>query len=82
MTMSTATPARIIELWPSLRPEVREAISEIVEQAAAPHQVHLSNEQRAAVERSKQDFAEGRSFSLDEADEQLDALLAPLQGQR
>ena len=65
--MTTMTPERIVELWPSLTDAARRSLIDIAEGiAATPSKLALTDDERAAVERSRQDFRNGRVLSEDE----------------
>ena len=79
MAMNEHTPQRILELWPSLPDDAREALTEIAEASAAPARAReLTPEERAALAASFADFAAGRV--LDEAGyhREMDAFMRKL----
>ena len=67
MNTPTTTPQRIIELWPTLTTEAQTRLVDAAERMATSTVTRrLSQRERAAVERSRADFAAGRV--LDEAE--------------
>jgi hypothetical protein len=67
MSGSPLTPLRIIELWPTLTAEAQTRLVDAAERMASSATTRrLSPRERAAVERSRADFAAGRV--LDEAE--------------
>ncbi len=81
--MPTTSPQRLIELWPSLTEEQREALVEIAETAAMPDAPFpLTPEEANALERSKEDFKAGRTRSRAEAEAATDAFLQGLRATR
>ena len=67
MNTPTTTPQRIIELWPTLTTEAQARLVDAAERMATSTVTRrLSQRERAAVGRSRADFAAGRV--LDEAD--------------
>lgn len=60
-----------------LREDELEALAEITSAwANAPAELRLTDAEKVAVERSKQDFAAGRTLTLDEAEARTSAFLA------
>ncbi len=77
--MTITTPQRIVELWPSLTESQREALVDMAETAAKPGALlQLTNEETAALQRSKEDFNASRTLSLAEAEAATDAFLRGL----
>lgn len=77
--MSDHTPQRILELWPSLPDEAREALTEIAEASAGPHRaLELTPEERAALAASFADFAAGRVLDEAEYKREMDAFMRKL----
>ena len=58
--MTTTTPQRIIELWPTLSEEARKALTDIAESATNQPPLELTDEEAAALQRSQEDFTAGR----------------------
>jgi hypothetical protein len=76
--MTTTTPQRIVELWPSLSEEARRTLTEIAENATDGAPLQLTDGEAAALERSREDFKAGRALSFDEMRAATDAFLAGL----
>lgn len=77
--MSGASPQRIVELWPALTERQREALVGLAEDAATPlGGLELTGEETAALARSKDDFAAGRTLSFAEAEAATDEFLRSL----
>jgi hypothetical protein len=76
--MTTTTPQRIVELWPSLSEEARRTLTEIAERATGGIALELTDDEAAALERSREDFDAGRTLSFDEMRAATDAFLAGL----
>jgi hypothetical protein len=76
--MTTTTPQRIIELWPTLSEEARKALTDIAESATNQPPLELTAEEAAALQRSQQDFTAGRTLSFEEMRAATDAFLAGL----
>jgi len=76
--MTTTTPQRIVELWPSLSEEARRALTEIAENASGHLPLELTEDEAATLDRSRQDFEAGRTLSFDEMRAATDAFLAGL----
>jgi hypothetical protein len=74
--MTTTTPERIVELWPSQSEEARRTLTEIAENATGNLQLELTKDEAATLDRSRQDFAAGRTLSFDEMRAATDAFLA------
>lgn len=73
------SPARIVELWPTLTEMQRAALIEIAEAAASRRDsLYLAPEEAAALARSKEDFSAGRAISFDEAEMETDGFLRGL----
>jgi hypothetical protein len=78
MTRSQAI-AIIKETLASLDDEGVEAVAEFVQSMGRPLDVsQLTPEELAGIERSKADFREGRTYSLEEARAMTDAFVAKL----
>ena len=72
--MSTISPDRIVELWPSLPEEARLKIVELAERSAATSgTVEFSADELAGIERGREDFKHGRTQSLPEYRADMDA---------
>ena len=72
--MSTTTPERIVELWPSLPEEARIRLVEWAESAvAASGQSAFTPEELAGIRRGREDFKSGRTSSLPEYRADMDA---------
>lgn len=70
---------RIAELWPSLNKEARQSLTEIAEGiAATPERIVLSKDERAALERSREDFKNGEVLSQDEYRREMVAFMGTL----
>ena len=78
--MTTTTPQRIVELWPSLSEEARRALTAIAENATNQPALALTDDEAAALERSRRDFEAGRTLSLEEMRTATDAFLDGLRG--
>ena len=77
--MSTITPDRIVELWPSLSEEARAKLVGIAESIAEPDMpLDLSPEEELLLEQAREDFRQGRTISLDEYEAELDVLFDEL----
>ena len=76
--MTTTTPQRIVELWPSLSEEARRSLTEIAENASGHLPLELTEDEAATLDRSRQDFQAGRTLSFDEMRVATDAFLAGL----
>ena len=76
--MTTITPHRIIELWPTLSEEARKTLTDIAESATSQAPLKLSTEEAAALERSRQDYKAGRTLSFEETLAATDAFLVGL----
>lgn len=76
--MTTTTPQRIVELWPSLSEEARRTLTEIAERATGGVALELTDGEAAALEQSRDDFKAGRTLSFDEMRAATDAFLAGL----
>ena len=76
--MTTTTPQRIVELWPSLSEEARRALTEIAECATGDTPLELTEVEGIALEQSREDFRAGRTLSFDEMRAATDAFLARL----
>ena len=76
--MTTTTPQRIIELWPTLSEEARKALTDIAESAINQTPLELTVEEAAALQRSREDFAAERTLSFEEMRAATDAFLAGL----
>ena len=77
--MSTNTPDRILELWPSLSDEARERLVEIAESiAGADVPLVLSSAEEQLLKQAREDFRHGRTQSLDDFKADLDVLFAEL----
>ena len=71
--MSTITPDRIVQLWPSLSEEARKKLVEIAERIAeADVPLELSPDEEKLLEQAREDFKHGRSLSLDDYKADLD----------
>ena len=75
--MSTATPARIVELWPSLPEDARQKIVDLAESSAANSGTNsgtyeFTAEELAGIERGREDFQNGRTCSLPEYRSDMD----------
>lgn len=70
-SIDTKGAERIAELWPDLPPHVREELLAIAEAAAASAddevEFELTPEEMASLERSRADFAAGRTMTSAEA---------------
>ena len=74
--MTTASASRILELWPKLSEEHRNVLIEIAESSVeTPASIQLTDDELAALERSKGDFAAGRVLDWDEMKTRLDAAI-------
>ena len=77
--MTIQTPNRILELWPSLSPEKRAALLDMAEIIAAPVEPHsLTAEERAALDRSREDYNSGRVLDEDAYAARMTAFMAGL----
>ena len=76
--MTTATPQRIIELWPALSDEARKALPDIAESAISQVPLELTDDEAAALRQSQEDFAARQTLSFEEARAATDAFLARL----
>ena len=77
--MSTITPDRIVELWPSLPEEAREKLVELAERIAQNSgRFEFAAEELAGIERGREDFIHGRTFSLPEYRTDMDAFFERL----
>jgi hypothetical protein len=76
--MTSTTPQRIVELWTSLIEKQREALVDLAEAAEPAGRLRLTDEETAALARSKDDFTAGRTLSLTEAEAATDAFLPGL----
>ena len=77
--MSTITPDRIIQLWPSLSEEAREKLVEIAESIAeADTPLELSPDEELLLKQAREDFKYGRTLSLDDYKADLDAFFGGL----
>ena len=77
--MSTTTPERIVELWPSLPEAARERLVELAESIAvkaAPFD--FTAEELAGIERGRDDFKHGRTSSLTDYRADMDAFFDKL----
>jgi hypothetical protein len=74
----TTTPQRIVELWPSLSEAARQALTEIAENATGQAPLELTDEEAAALARSREEFKSGRALSFEEMRAATDAFLAGL----
>ena len=81
--MSTTTPARIVELWPSLPEDARQKIVDMAESSAVdsgpnsgPYK--FTAEELAGIERGREDFLIGRTSSLPEYRSDMDAFFKSL----
>ena len=77
--MSTTTPARIVELWPSLPEDARQMIVALAESSAAnsgPYE--FTAEELAGIERGREDFQNGRTSSLPEYRSDMEAFFKRL----
>jgi hypothetical protein len=72
------TPQRIIELWPILSEEARKALTDIAESATNQAPLELTDDEAAALRRSREDFTAGRTLSFEEMRAATDAFLAGL----
>lgn len=76
--MTTATPQRIVELWPSLSEDARRALTEIAENATGQVSLELTSDEAEALDRSRKDFEAGRTLSFEDMRAATDAFLAGL----
>ena len=77
--MSTLTPDRIVELWPNLSEAAREKLVEIAESIAqADTPLTLSSAEEALLAQSREDFAHGRTVTLEDFKADLDAFFGGL----
>ena len=77
--MSTTTPARIVELWPSLPEDTRQKIVDLAESSAAnsgPNE--FTAEELAGIARGREDFQNGRTSSLPVYRSDMDAFFKRL----
>jgi hypothetical protein len=77
--MNQHTPQRIIELWPALPEEAREAITDLAESSAvAGRALELTPHEQAQLQASFADFKEGRVIDEAEFRRSMAAFLAGL----
>jgi hypothetical protein len=77
--MSTITPDRIIELWPTLSAEARQQISDIAESNAGKDvPLDLSDEEQQSLARARDDFKHGRALDADEYHAEMSAFMQRL----
>jgi hypothetical protein len=77
--MSTINLDRIIELWPTLSPEVRQRIGEIAERnAGGDIPLDLSDEEQQLLARARDDFKHGRALDTDEYHAEMSAFMQRL----
>ena len=77
--MSTTTPARIVELWPSLPEDARQKIVDMAESSAVDSGSYkFTAEELAGIERGREDFLNGRTSSLPEYRSDMDAFFKSL----
>ena len=77
--MSTITPERIVELWPSLSAEARRKIIEIAEtHAKREATLDLTQDEEQLLARARDDFKHGRTLSMDEFRADMDTFMAGL----
>ena len=77
--MTIQTPNRILELWPTLSPEKRAALLDLVETISAPvTPLRLTAEERAALDRSREDYKAGRVLDEEEYTAGMNAFMARL----
>ena len=74
--MTTTTPERDRRARPSQSEEARRTLTEIAENATGNLQLELTKDEAATLDRSRQDFAAGRTLSFDEMRAATDAFLA------
>ncbi len=77
--MTTITPARIIELWPTLSPEARQRIAEIAESDSGKDvPFDLSVEEQQLLARARDDFKHGRALDTDDYHAEMSAFMQRL----
>jgi hypothetical protein len=77
--MTTKTPDRVVELWPSLPEAARKTIVDIAERTS-PRELplDLTSEETRLLEQGQDDFKHGRTLTLDEFSADMDAFMAGL----
>jgi hypothetical protein len=74
--MSPITPERIVELWPTLSPEARRQIAEIVQSNAGKDMpLDLSEEEEQMLAQARDDFKHGRALDSDEYHAEMSAFI-------
>jgi hypothetical protein len=79
--MTTKTPDRVVELWPSLPEAARKTIVDIAERTSpreAPFE--LTPDEDRLLEQGQEDFRQDRTQTLDEFSSDMDAFMAELRG--
>ena len=77
--MSSTTPDRIVELWPSLSEDARQKIVDMAESSAVNAGTYdFTAEELAGIERGREDFQNGRTSSLPEYRSDMDAFFKRL----
>jgi hypothetical protein len=74
--MSTITPDRIIELWPTLSAEARRRIAEIAESDSGKDvPIDLSVDEQKLLAQARDDFEHGRALDTDEYRAEMTAFM-------
>jgi hypothetical protein len=79
--MTTKTPDRVVELWPSLPEAARKTVVDIAERTSpreAPFE--LTPDEERLLEQGQEDFRQDRTQTLDEFSSDMDAFMAELRG--
>ena len=77
--MSSTTPDRIVELWPSLSEDARQKIVDMAESSIVNAGTYdFTAEELAGIERGREDFQNGRTSSLPEYRSDMDAFFKRL----
>ena len=77
--MTSRSPQRIVELWPSLTEKQREALVELAEAAAEPHErLSLTETEAESLIRSNGEFSSDSTLSFEEAEAATDEFLRGL----
>ncbi len=77
--MTTKTPDRVVELWPSLPEATRRTIVDIAESIASREApLNLTPDEERLLAQARDDFKHGRALTMDEFSAEMEAFMAEL----